>query len=70
LYVPVLALLYAAAVPVAVTVSPVTKPLKLPTVTAPAVVVPSKTFEAIVGAPIVRAFTVIAPVKSVGWVRL
>ena len=69
-YVPTAALVYAAAVPVTVNVSEPTKPLRAPTVTAPAAVVPSYTFDAIVGAPMLKALAVIVPVKPVGCVSV
>ena len=56
--------------PVTVSVSGEINPLSSPTVTAPAAVVPSYTFDAIVGAPMLNALAVIVPVKPVGWVSV
>ena len=56
--------------PATVSVSGEINPLSSPTVTAPAAVVPSYTFDAIVGAPMLKAFGVIVPVKPVGWVSV
>ena len=67
---PTAALLYAAAVPVTVSASEPTKPDSAPTVTAPAVGVPSYTFEAIVAAPMLKAFGVIVPFSPVGCVNV
>jgi hypothetical protein len=61
-----LALEYEAAVAVAVTVSVPTKPDNVPTVTAPAVVVPLYAFDAIVGAVTLKAFAVILAVRPMG----
>ena len=54
----------------AVTVSVPIKPDNVPTVTAPLAVVPSYTFDAIVGLPMVNALAVIFLAVKLGWVKL
>ena len=53
-----MALVSAAALPVTVTVSPVTRPLSVPKVSAPAAVLPSYTLLAMLGAEMVSALDV------------